>query len=226
MDFELRPLPYAKDALEPHLGRETLTYHHEKHHAGYLKKLKDLIGDRPIARSSLEEIILLSDDEVFENAAQVWNHDFYWRSMQPSGGGDPNGPLRAAIEREFGGLDVFRQAFVEMGVAQFGTGWVWLIADGDRLRVESTPDADLPLTMGHTALFCADVWEHAYYLDYRHERKRYLETFLAHLVDWSFAAANFRTALLKEKEPAPLGRRRAGGALRGEAERTGGGAAQ
>jgi Fe-Mn family superoxide dismutase len=187
-------LPYSKHALEPYLGRETLTYHHEKHHAGYLKKLKELIGSRPAAQRSLEEIILASDDEVFQNAAQVWNHDFYWNSMQPNGGGDPDGPLLAALEREFGGMDAFRTAFVEHGMSQFGTGWVWLVADRDRLLVESTEDADLPLTQGRVALCCADLWEHAYYLDYRHERKRYLEAFLAHLVNWEFAAARWNAA--------------------------------
>jgi len=195
-------LPYPKHALEPHLGRETLTYHHEKHHAGYLKKLDELIGGRPAARRSLEEIILASDDAVFQNAAQVWNHDFYWSSMRPHGGGDPDGPLRAAIERDFGGLDAFRTAFVEAGVAQFGTGWVWLVADRDRLLVEATEDADLPLTQGRVALCCADVWEHAYYLDYRHERKRYLEAFLAHLVNWEFAAARWAAARRRRAQSA------------------------
>jgi Fe-Mn family superoxide dismutase len=211
MDFTLTPLPYPQHALEPHLGRETLHYHHEKHHAGYLEKLRELIGSRPAAKRSLEEIILISDDDVFENAAQVWNHDFYWRSMAPDGGGVPSGPLLAAVERDFGGLDEFQKAFVEMGVSVFGTGWVWLVADRDRLRIEATQDADLPLTQGHVALFNADVWEHAYYLDYRNERKRYLETFLGHLVDWRFAAANFEKAQERTSEPVAIGRMRIGG---------------
>ncbi len=198
-------LPYPKHALEPHLGRETLTYHHEKHHARYLKKLKELIGSRPEAQRSLEEIILEGDEEVFQNAAQVWNHDFYWNSMQPNGGGDPSGPIGAALEREFGGMDAFRTAFVETGMKQFGTGWVWLLADRDRLLVEATPDADLPLTQGRVALCCADVWEHAYYLDYRNERKRYLEAFLAHLVNWEFAAARWDAARRRARESAHAG---------------------
>jgi len=214
MDFALAPLPYPKHALEPHLGRETLAFHHEKHHAGYLKKLERRIGGKPVANHTLEEIIAISDDAVFENAAQVWNHDFYWRSMQPSGGGDPDGALRDAIERDFGSLDAFRERFVETGVEQFGSGWVWLVCDRDRLRVESTANADLPLVRGRTALLCADVWEHAYYLDYRDERKRYLETFLEHLVSWRFAAERFEGATARSPQRAAIAQLRRGGSRR------------
>ena len=210
MDFQLLPLPYPQHALEPHLGRETLHYHYDKHHAGYLAKLRELVGSTAVALHTLEEIVLLSDDDVFENAAQVWNHDFYWRSMRPGGGGEPPEPLRGAIERAFGGIDAFHERFVERGTQLFGSGWVWLVAGRDRLRIETTADADLPLTQDRVPLLCADVWEHAYYLDYRNDRRRYLATFLEHLVDWESAASRWKTVGADEPMAVRMERLRTG----------------
>jgi Fe-Mn family superoxide dismutase len=195
MDFELEPLPYAKDALEPHLGRETLELHHEKHERGYLEKLEELIAEKPESKESLETIIRSSDGPVFDNAAQVWNHRFYWRSMRPDGGGEPSGALGDAIERAFGGYGGFRTAFLEAGVERFGSGYVWLVQDVNRVRVISTANADTPLRSGPLPLLTADLWEHAYYLDHRNERKAYLTVFLDRLVNWEFAASNWRRDL-------------------------------
>jgi len=195
MDFHLRPLPYGTDALEPHLSRATLELHHGRHHAGYLAKLEKLLEGRPEADADLESIVLGASGAVFDNAAQVWNHDFLWRSMTPKGGGKPEGALADGLDEAFGSLDGFRRAFVEAGAAQFGSGWVWLVCDdAGRLRVTATADADLPMRHGQVALLTADVWEHAYYLDYRNERERYLDAFLDHLVNWSFGAANWSAA--------------------------------
>ncbi|RIL07425.1 MAG: superoxide dismutase [Fe] [Proteobacteria bacterium] len=192
MDFELKPLPYPKDALEPHVSAETLDFHHDRHHRGYLEKLEKLIGGSAEARESLESIVLRASGTVFDNAAQAWNHDFLWRSMTPPGdAAPPDGDLADSIGRRFGGLTDLRTEFVEAGVSQFGSGYVWLVADGDRLAVESTHDADNPLRHGRTPLLTCDVWEHAYYLDYRNDRERYLEAFFDHLANWKFAAANW-----------------------------------
>jgi Fe-Mn family superoxide dismutase len=198
MDFELRPLPYAADALAPHISRETLRLHHGKHHRAYLTKLEDLIGGTPQAGESLEAIILDAEGPVFDNAAQVWNHDFYWSSMKPGGGGVPLGRLGVAFARDFGGFGGFRRAFLEAGGSHFGSGWAWLVHSRGRLSVVTTSNAELPLVDdGATALICADLWEHAYYVDYHNERARYLEAFVDHLIDWDFAAANWRDAELK-----------------------------
>jgi Fe-Mn family superoxide dismutase len=191
MKFELAPLPYAKDALEPFLGSETLSLHHEQHERGYLSKLEALIADKPEAKQSLEEIVRRSDGPIFENAAQVWNHQFYWRSMRPNGGGEPKREVAQAIERGFGSLSNFRNAFIEEGVGRFGSGYLWLIRDGARVRIASTANADSPLRHGQAALVTADLWEHAYYLDFRNERDTYLTVFLDFLVDWEFAASNW-----------------------------------
>jgi Fe-Mn family superoxide dismutase len=191
MKFELAPLPYPKDALAPHLGAETLDYHYEKHHRGYLKKLQKLIGDTPLAKEDLEEIIQTTDGPIFNNAAQVWNHDFYWRSMKPRGGGEPPRDLRADLERAFGSLETFKKKVVDAAVAQFGSGYVWLYASFDgRLAVRATHDAMNPLLDGVMPLLTIDLWEHAYYLDYHNERERYVQTFLDHLANWEFAREN------------------------------------
>lgn len=185
-----KPLPYDTHALEPHIGRETVTFHFAKHHAGYARKLKELIAGKPQEKQSLEWIVRTSEGAIFNNAAQIWNHDFYWRSMHPGGGGAPSGPLDEAIVAGFGSFAKFRDAFLEAGAGHFGSGWLWLALHRDRLRITTTHDADLPLRHGEIPLLCADLWEHAYYLDYRNERARYLETFVDHLVNWEFAAEN------------------------------------
>jgi Fe-Mn family superoxide dismutase len=191
MDFILRPLPYPADALEPHIGRETVARHHEKHHAGYLKKLKELIEGRPEEQESLERIVRSADGPVFDNAAQVWNHDFYWRSMDPKGGGAPRVGLAAAIQASFGSFAAFRGAFLTAGGEHFGSGWLWFVAQRRALAVVTTANADLPLRRGAVPLLTADLWEHAYYVDYRNERGAYLEAFFDHLANWDFAAANW-----------------------------------
>jgi len=191
MAFKLEPLPYARDALTPYLSSETLALHHGKHHAGYVKKLNALVADRPEANADLEGLVRTAEGPVFDNAAQIWNHDFYWRSMKRGGGGRPEEDLLAAIRAEFGSIEGFRDAFVGTGETRFGSGWVWLVWAGERLRVSSTADADCPLRRGEVALLTADLWEHSYYLDYRNERERYLRAFVDHLVSWDFAAANW-----------------------------------
>ena len=196
MKFELPPLPYAKDALAPHIGAETLEYHYEKHHRAYLQKLEKLLAGKPLAERSLVEIVRESDGAVFDNAAQVWNHTFYWNSMAPKGGGTPGGVVKSAIESAFGSFDRFRKQFVESAVGVFGTGWTWLVQERDgRIAIRCTEDADTPLRDATaTPLLTCDVWEHAYYLDYRHERPRYVETFLDRLANWAFVAENLEPA--------------------------------
>ena len=199
MKFELPKLPYAKDALEPHLGAETLEYHYEKHHRGYLEKLEKLLAGKPLAERSLVEIVRESNGAVFNNAAQVWNHTFYWSSMTPKGGGTPSGAVRAAIESAFGSFDRFRTQFVDAAVGVFGTGWTWLVQEQDgRITIRSTEDARTPIQDGVTTpLLTCDVWEHAYYLDYRHERPKYVEAFLDRLANWAFVAENLQPARVR-----------------------------
>jgi len=189
--FKLAPLPYDEAALEPQIGRETVNLHYEKHHGGYVKKLNELVEGKPEAKATLEDLIRSSEGAIFDNAAQVWNHDFYWRSMQPGGCAEPNGALGEAIAGSFGSFDDLRREFVEAGTHHFGSGWVWLVSHRGRLRITTTPDADLPLRYGDTPILCADLWEHAYYLDYHNERERYLEAFFDHLANWDFALANW-----------------------------------
>jgi Fe-Mn family superoxide dismutase len=197
MKFELPPLPYEKAALEPYVSARTLDLHYEKHHRGYLTKLEKAIGGKPEAEKSLVDIIRTSDGKVFNLAAQVWNHTFYWSSMKPGGGGKPSGDLLAAIDRDLGGFADFKQRFAEAASGEFGSGWAWLIAGANqKLRVVSTHDADDPLRTNATPLLTIDVWEHAYYVDYQNERERYIRAYLDHVVDWEFAEANYarRTA--------------------------------
>lgn len=191
MKFELKPLPYAKNALAPHLTEESFGFHYEKHHQAYVTNLKGLIDGTPEAEKSLEDIVKSSSGKVFNNAAQVWNHDFFWASMKPAGGGEPTGALADAIKRDFGSYADFRKAFQDAAVAQFGSGWAWLVKDGDSLKIVTTSNADTPLAHGKTPILTCDVWEHAYYIDYRNLRAKFVETFLTHLVNWDFAAANF-----------------------------------
>ena len=194
MNFELSPLPYAKDALQPALSARTLQYHYEKHHRGYMNKLEKALSGKPLAEKSLEEIIRSAEGSLFNHAAQVWNHDFYWRSMTPNGGGRPSGELAAAIERDFGSFADWKQRFAEAANDEFGSGWAWLVAGPQgRLRVISTTDAENPIQSQSTPLLTLDVWEHAYYLDYQNERDRYVRGYLDSLVDWSFAEKNFES---------------------------------
>jgi Fe-Mn family superoxide dismutase len=195
MAFSLPPLPYDKGALAPHLSAETLEYHHGKHHQAYVTNLNKLVEGKPEEKKSLEEIILSSEAGIFNNAAQIYNHTFYWHSMKPNGGGEPTGDLADAIKRDFGSFEKFSQAFSEAGATQFGSGWAWLAVGADKkLVVTKTPNADLPMKHGQKALLTMDVWEHAYYIDYRNARPKYIETFLKHLANWDYALENLKKA--------------------------------
>lgn len=189
--FEIPPLPYPKNALEPHIGAETLDLHYEKHHKGYLAKLRKAIEGTPDAEQSLAALVRKSSGDVFNNAAQVWNHDFYWLSLKPGGGGAPSGELLEVIEGSFGSLGDFRTAFAEAANGEFGSGWAWLVKDASgALAVVHSSDAENPLQRDLVPLLTLDVWEHAYYLDYRNERARYVDAFLDHLLNWDFVANN------------------------------------
>jgi Fe-Mn family superoxide dismutase len=194
MAFTLPDLPYEKNALEPHLSAETLEYHHDKHHNAYVTNLNGLLkdsADRNSTQDDLEKIILASEGPVFNNAAQVWNHTFYWQCMKAGGGGEPAGDLRKAIDMAFGSFEDFKKELSAAAVSQFGSGWAWLVLEGGELKVTKTGNADLPMKHGQTALLTIDVWEHAYYIDYRNLRAKYVDTFLDSLVNWDFVAANY-----------------------------------
>ena len=191
MAFELPALPYAKDALAPHISEETLEYHYGKHHQTYVTNLNNLVPGTEFEGLSLEQIIQKSSGGIFNNAAQVWNHTFYWNCLSPNGGGVPTGGLANAIDRTFGSFDEFKEAFTKCAVTTFGSGWAWLVKNkGGSLALVSSSNAGCPLTEGQTPLMTCDVWEHAYYIDYRNARPAYLEAFWA-LVNWDFVAANF-----------------------------------
>jgi len=190
MAFELPELPYAKDALAPVISAETIDYHYGKHHAAYVANLNKLTDGTPHADASLEEIIAAADGGLFNNAAQVWNHTFYWSCMKPGGGGDPTGALAEAIKRDFGSVDDFRRDFKNACVGQFGSGWGWLVEKGGKLQIMTTANADLPLKHGAKALLTCDVWEHAYYVDFRNARPNYVQSFIDHLLNWDFVSGN------------------------------------
>ncbi|MBC7135736.1 MAG: superoxide dismutase [Oceanibaculum nanhaiense] len=195
MPFELPALPYAQNALEPHISANTFSFHHGKHHNTYVVNLNKMIDGTPLASKSLEEIILDSAGDaskagIFNNAAQVWNHTFFWNSMKPGGGGKPTGKIAKMIDESFGSYDKFAEEFKAAGAGQFGSGWAWLIEDGGKLAVVKTPNAELPMTKGKKALLTCDVWEHAYYLDFQNRRPDFLAAFLDHLVNWDFAEKN------------------------------------
>ncbi len=192
MAFELPALPYAKDALSPHITAETLDFHHGKHHNAYVTNLNKLLEGKAEANKSLEDIIMSSDGGVFNNAAQIWNHTFYWKSMKPNGGGKPTGDLLAAITRDFGSFDKFKEEFTAAATTQFGSGWAWLVEQNGKLAVTKTANADLPMKHGQKALLTIDVWEHAYYIDFRNLRPKYIETFLTSLANWDFASENLK----------------------------------
>lgn len=194
MAFELTELPYDRDALEPHISARTLDYHYGKHHKGYVDKLNENAAGTRYEEMTLEDVIRTSfkkkDKSVYNNASQAWNHTFLWDSMKPGGDGRPAGAVSDMINDRFGGLDTFRKQFKESAVAQFGSGWTWLIADEDTLAIVSTSDADSPLTTDTKPLLTLDVWEHAYYLDYQNSREKYVDAFLEHLINWDFVQTN------------------------------------
>jgi Fe-Mn family superoxide dismutase len=176
------------------MSAETFEYHYGKHHQAYITNLNAAIAGTANADKSLEEIILSSDGPLFNNAAQVWNHTFFWNCLKPQGGGKPSGALAQAIDRDFGSFEKFREQFVQAAVKQFGSGWAWLVAEGGKLKITSTSNADLPLKHGQTALFTVDVWEHAYYIDYRNLRQKFVETIVDSLANWDFAAQKLAAA--------------------------------
>jgi Fe-Mn family superoxide dismutase len=195
MAFELPPLPYANDALAPHMSEQTLNFHHGKHHQTYVTNLNGLIEGTENEGKSLEDIILAAEPGgLFNNAAQVWNHTFFWSCMSPGGGGEPDGEVRTALEQAFGSVDSFLQNFTDKAKTLFGSGWTWLANGDDGLEIVQTKDADLPLKHGKTAILTLDVWEHAYYLDFQNARPAYIETWLTNLVNWEFAAQNLAKA--------------------------------
>ena len=192
MAHTLPPLPYAQDALAPHISKETFEFHYGKHHQAYVTNLNNLIPGTEFESLSLEDIIKKSSGGVYNNAAQVWNHTFFWSCMKPNGGGAPSGKLADAINAKFGSYDAFKEAFTKSAVGNFGSGWTWLVkkADGS-VDIVNTGAAGTPLTTADKALLTVDVWEHAYYIDYRNMRPKFVETFLDKLVNWSFAEKNF-----------------------------------
>ncbi|WP_421330249.1 superoxide dismutase [Fe] [Aeromonas veronii] len=191
MAFELPALPYAINALEPHISQETLEYHHGKHHNTYVVNLNNLVPGTEFEGKSLEEIIKTSNGGIFNNAAQIWNHTFYWHCLSPNGGGEPTGALAEAINKAFGSFAEFKDAFTKSAIGNFGSSWTWLVKKGDgSLAIVNTSNAGCPLTeAGTTPLLTVDLWEHAYYIDFRNLRPKYMETFWA-LVNWEFVAKN------------------------------------
>lgn len=189
MSHTLPELPYALDALAPHISRETLEYHYGKHHQAYVTKLNTLIKGSEFENATLEEIIKKADGGVFNNAAQVWNHTFYWHCLSPQGGRQPAGELGKAIDSAFGSFEAFKEQFTQTAINTFGSGWAWLIKKGDSLEIISTSNADTPLKHNQCALLTCDVWEHAYYIDYRNARPNYLAAFWE-LVNWDFVASH------------------------------------
>jgi Fe-Mn family superoxide dismutase len=197
MQFKLDKLPYEPDELEPYISADTVDVHYRKHHAGYLEKLAHEIEGKQEADLPLDEVVRTAEAEgsVFRNAAQVWNHTFYWSSLAPDGGGSPDGVVADLLKRDFGSVDAFKRQLAEAAKGEFGSGWAWLAADtSGRLEVLSTTDADNPMRDGFVPILTLDVWEHAYYLDYKNEREKYVEACLDHLLNWQFAEVNIGIA--------------------------------
>lgn len=191
MSVTLPELPYSKDALEPHISSKTLEFHHGKHHNAYVTNINKLIAGTPMENLSLEDIILKSAKDpamtgVFNNSAQVWNHTFYWNCMKKNGGGKPSGKISAEIDKAFGSFDKFIEELKNAAATQFGSGWAWLVKEGDTLKIMKTSNADTPMVHGVKALLTIDVWEHAYYLDYQNRRPDYIAAFFENLVNWDF----------------------------------------
>ena len=192
MEHTLPPLPYAMDALAPHISRETFEYHYGKHHQTYVTNLNNLIKGGEFENAGLEDIVRKASGGLVNNATQVWNHTFFWNSMKPNGGGAPSGALIEAINKKWGSFDEFKKAFQASAVGNFGSGWTWLVKKPDgSVDIANTGNAGTPLTGADKALLTIDVWEHAYYIDYRNARPKFVETFLANLANWDFAAKNY-----------------------------------
>ena len=199
MPFTLPDLPYPADALEPHMSAKTFSFHHDKHHAAYVNTLNKLLEGKPLEGQPLETVIQESSKDpsmtpVFNNAAQVWNHTFFWNCMKPNGGGKPTGAIAEKIDADLGGYDAFVEQFKTAATTQFGSGWAWLVLENGKLKVVKTGNADLPMVHGQAALLTCDVWEHAYYLDYQNRRPDFVQAFLDHLVNWDFVNQNLASA--------------------------------
>ena len=190
MAFELPALPYAQDALAPHISAETMEYHYGKHHKTYVDNLNKAVAGTADENASLEDIIMKAEGPLFNNAAQVWNHTFFWNSLSPNGGGQPTGAAAERIAADLGGYDEFRAQLTDAGLTQFGSGWAWLVEKDGKLAIMKTPNADLPMKHGAKALCTIDVWEHAYYIDYRNARATFIEVVLDNLINWDFVNAN------------------------------------
>ena len=191
MEHKLPDLPYSKNALEPHISAETLEYHHGKHHAAYVNNLNSLIRGTEYEKMPLQDIVLKSSGGIFNNAAQIWNHTFYWNCLKAEGGGAPTGPLAESIKATFGSFEDFKKEFSQKAITLFGSGWTWLVKNKDgAIAIEQTSNAGAPMTAGKKALLTCDVWEHAYYIDYRNARPKYVESFW-NLINWDFVAKNF-----------------------------------
>ncbi|HRY15331.1 MAG: superoxide dismutase [Candidatus Competibacteraceae bacterium] len=196
--FSLPPLPWPDNALSPHISANTIGFHYGKHHQGYVNNLNKLVAGTPMADQTLEAIIQATAGKtdqtaIFNNAAQVWNHTFYWNSLRPKGGGKPTGALMEHIEKDFGNFDAFKTEFAKAAASQFGSGWAWLVKDGDKLAIVKTGNADTPIAQGRKPLLTIDVWEHAYYLDYQNRRTDYIAAIMDHLMNWEFAEQNLAT---------------------------------
>ncbi|MGD1703080.1 superoxide dismutase [Dapis sp. BLCC M229] len=199
MSYEQPALPYAKNALAPYISEQTLEFHYGKHHASYVTKYNNMVQGTEYDSKPIEEVIKAvygdsSKTGIFNNAAQAWNHSFYWNCMKSGGGGTPTGALADKINADFGSIDKFKEEFKTAGTGQFGSGWAWLVLDNGTLKVTKTLNAENPLHKGQTPLLTMDVWEHAYYLDYQNKRPDYVQTFLDSLVNWDFVAANYQAA--------------------------------
>ncbi len=191
MSFELPPLPYSQSALEPHISANTFSFHYDRHHAGYVTNLNRLAEGTEWETAELEQVVTGASGAIFNNAAQIWNHTFYWNSLSPDGGGAPVGDIATAIDSAFGSYDDFRSKFATAATTLFGSGWAWLaINENNQLEITQTSNADLPLLHNQKPLLVVDVWEHAYYLDYKNARPSYVEAFLDHLINWEFANQN------------------------------------
>ena len=200
MSFEKPPLPYAVDALQPHLSSKTLELHYGKHHQAYVDKLNKAVAGTSLENSSLEELMQTQGGDVFNNAAQIWNHSFYWQCMSPKGGGKPGGALADAINRDIGSLKELKQRLAEAAMTQFGSGWAWLVIGADgKLHVLNTTDAQSPICDFQIPLLTIDMWEHAYYVDYYNEKGKYVNAFLDHLLNWSFAERNYASSTTYRK---------------------------
>lgn len=199
MAYEQLSLPYAENALEPHISANTISFHYGKHHATYVKKFNDMVQGTPYDDQGIEEVVKAvagdsSKTGIFNNGAQAWNHSFYWNCLSPDGGGKPSGALADKIDQDFGSYDAFRDELANAAATQFGSGWAWLVMDNGSLKVVKTANAQTPLTEGMTPILTIDVWEHAYYLDYQNRRPDYVASLIDNLVNWEFATANFEAA--------------------------------